>query len=147
MNTQSILSSVSAVDSSTAQKGGATTQENERLRTELANLQEMQQADKNTIQALNEEIARISQESSAVRELATTLESSLQEARAENDDLRRQISRTDDSMHRLFTESKTLASRVQQQQATIVDLEDQLTKARARTPPNIGRQSDTGSSK
>ncbi|ESU38971.1 Anthranilate phosphoribosyltransferase family protein [Giardia duodenalis] len=147
MNTQSILSSASAVDSSTAQKGGATTQENERLRTELANLQEMQHADKNTIQALNEEIARISQESSAVRELATTLESSLQEARAENDDLRRQISRTDDSMHRLFTESKTLASRVQQQQATIVDLEDQLTKARARTPPNIGRQSDTGSSK
>ncbi|EFO65131.1 Coiled-coil protein [Giardia lamblia P15] len=147
MNAQSIPSSASMVDSSTVQKGTAITQENERLRNDLANLQEMQRVDKSTIQALNEEIARINQESGAVRELAATLESSLQEARAENDDLRKQISRTDDSMHRLFTESKTLASRVQQQQATIVDLEDQLTKARARTPPNIGRQSDTGNSK
>lgn len=147
MNAQSILSSASVADEPAAQKGAAISQENEKLKNELTTLKEIQHADQATITALKEEIARTAQESSAIREFATTLESSLQEARAENDDLRRQISRTDDSMHRLFTESKTLASRVQQQQATIVDLEDQLTRARARTPPNIGRQCDADNSK
>lgn len=139
---QSVLSSISTADTSSTHKGITTGQENEKLKAELANLHEIQQTDQGTIKALKEEIAKINQESGSFKELASTLENNLQEARAENDELRRQISRTDDSMHRLFTESKTLASRVQQQQATIVDLEDQLTKARARTPPSIGRQAD-----
>lgn len=142
MSAQSVLSSVSAADTSITHKGVTIDQENEKLRAELTHLQEMQHADQGTIKALKEEIIRINQESGSLKELASALEGNLQEARTENDELRRQISRTDDSMHRLFTESKTLASRVQQQQATIVDLEDQLTKARARTPPSIGRQSD-----
>ncbi|TNJ26848.1 Coiled-coil protein [Giardia muris] len=54
---------------------------------------------------------------------------------AENATLRRQVQQSEAVTQRLYDEGSAMSARLQQQQATIADLETRLTRVRARTPP------------
>lgn len=59
----------------------------------------------------------------------------LMDLAAENAALRRQVQQSEAVTQRLYDEGSAMSARLQQQQATIADLETRLTRVRARTPP------------